>query len=180
MNENRILLTGSYDVDKTIVICNKTEPLQESLQEKEVIYYVEFEEKSNLDNDFREKIKPYEKVKAINGGFHLSDIIKRRILPKEEENGTKSIHVMADEYKTESFCSSEASQLTEIFTNQVQLKNSTIFIAVQAMEKPYFDHETGPEIKPMLSELKKIMHMDSLKYEINCGIYTFATITQMV
>ena len=51
--------TGSYDVDKTLVIYNKTELLQKSLEEKEVIYYVEFEEKSNLDNDFREKIKPY-------------------------------------------------------------------------------------------------------------------------
>ena len=69
MNENCILLTGSYDVDKTIVIYNKTELLQKSLQEKEVVYYVEFEEKSNLDNGFREKIKPYEKVKVINGGF---------------------------------------------------------------------------------------------------------------
>ena len=172
--------TGSYDVDKTIVIYNKTELLQKSLEEKEVIYYVEFQEKSNLDNDFREKIKPYEKVKVINGGFHLSEIIKRRTLPKEEENGTKSIHLMADEYETESLRSSEACQLTEIFTNQVQLKNPTIFIAVQAMEKSYFDHETSPEIKPMLSELKKIMHVDNLKCEINCGIYTLATITQMV
>ena len=172
--------TGSYDVDKTIVIYNKTELVQKSLEEKEVIYYVEFEEKSNLDNDFREKIKPYEKVKVINGGFHLSEIIKRRILPKEEENGTKSIHLMADEYETESLRSSEACQLTEIFTNQVQLKNPTIFIAVQAMEKSYFDHETSPEIKPMLSEVKKVMHVDNLKCEINCGIYTLATITQMV
>ena len=172
--------TGIYDVDKTIVIYNKTELVQKSLEEKEVIYYVEFEEKSNLDNDFREKIKPYEKVKVINGGFHLSEIIKRRILPKEEENGTKSIHLMADEYETESLRSSEACQLTEIFTNQVQLKNPTIFIAVQAMEKSYFDHETSPEIKPMLSEVKKVMHVDNLKCEINCGIYTLATITQMV
>ena len=56
-------------MDKTIVIYNKTELLQKSLQEEEVVYYVEFEEKSNLDNGFREKVKPYEKVKVINGGF---------------------------------------------------------------------------------------------------------------
>ena len=42
------------------------------------------------------------------------------MLPKEEENGIKSIHVMVDEYETEYLRSSEACQLTEIFTNQVQ------------------------------------------------------------
>ena len=179
-NKNRILLTGSYGVGKTIVIYKKIQLLQKSLQEKEVIYYVNFEEKSNLDSDFRKKLKLCEEVRVIKGGFHLSDIIKQRILPKEEENGTKSIHLMVDEYDTESLRGSEASQLTEMFTNQPQFKNSTIFIAVQAMEKSYFDHETGSEIKPMLSELKKIMHVYNLKYVMRSTveIYTLAAITQ--
>ena len=87
---------------------------------------------------------------------------------------------MVDEYDTESLRGSEASQLIEIFTNQPQFKNSTIFIAVQAMEKFYFDHETGSEIKPMLGELKKIMHVYNLKYVMRSTveIYTLATITQ--
>ena len=87
---------------------------------------------------------------------------------------------MVDEYDTESLRGSEASQLIEIFTNQLQFKNSTIFIAVQAMEKSYFDHETGSEIKPMLGELKKIMHVYNLKYVMRSTveICTLATITQ--
>ena len=178
--ENRVFLTGSYGVGKTIIIYKKIEMLQKSLKDKEVIYYVNFEEKSHLDSDFRIKMKPCEKGKVIKGGFSLSHIIKRSILPKEKENGTKSIHLMVDEYDTESLSSREASELTEIFTNQTQFKNSTIFIAAQAMETHHIDYDTGSEVKPMLSELKKLMHVYSLKYVMRTTveIYTLAAITQ--
>ena len=132
-------------------------------------------------------MKPCEKVKVMKGGLALSDIIKRKILPKEEENGTETIHLMVDEYDTKSLCEGEASELTEIFTNQAQFRDSTIFIAAQPMEIYNLEYnilngkkEMTSEIKPIFSELKKVMHVHSLKYVMRTTveIYTLATITQ--
>ena len=132
--EKRIFLTGSYGSGKSIVMYKKIELLQKILKDNDIIYYVNFEEKSHLDSDFLTKIKLNERIKVMKGGFDLSYLIKSQILPKEEENGTETIHLMVDEYDTQSLSSREASQLTDIFTNQVQFRNLTIFIAAQPIE----------------------------------------------
>ena len=78
----------------------KIELLQRNLKDNESIYYVNFEEKSHLDSDFVAKMKLDEKVKVIKGGFDLSCIINRKILPKE--HGTGKIDLMVDKYDTQS------------------------------------------------------------------------------
>ena len=139
--ENRIFLTGSYGTGKSIVIYKKIKLLEKSLKEGEIIYYVNFEEKSGLDNSFRLRMKPGEKTKVIKGGFDLSRIIKSNILPKEKENGTRTIHLMVDEYDTQRLSSKEARQLNEIFKIEAQFENSVIFIAIQAMKISRIVHQ---------------------------------------
>ena len=92
--QNRILLTGSYGTGKSIIIEKKIEILLENIKDKEIIYYVNFEEKSHLDSIFRVRMKPIEKLKMIKSDFDLSHIIKDKILSKEDDDGTKTIHLM--------------------------------------------------------------------------------------
>ena len=80
--QNRIFLTGSYGTGKSLIIGKKIEILLENLEDKEMIYYVNFEEKSHLDSIYRTRMKPSEKVKVIKCDFDLSQIIKYKILPK--------------------------------------------------------------------------------------------------
>ena len=87
--QNRIFLTGSYGTGKPIIIDKKIEIFLENLRNKEIIYYVNFEQESHLDSIYRVRMKPSNKVKVlIKSGFDLSQIIKDKILSKEDDDST--------------------------------------------------------------------------------------------
>ena len=188
--QNRIFLTGSYGTGKSIIIDKKIEILLENLKDKDIIYYVNFEEKSHLDSIFKMRMKTNEKVKVIKCGFDLSLIIKDKILSQEYDyngnNGTKKIHLMVEEYDTQSLTRTEAFRLNKLFENEELLKNSTIFIAAQPIEisrvayqKIEVEEKKILEIKPMPKELKNI-HFYNLKHVMRMTkeIHTLARITQ--
>ena len=185
-SHDRIFLTGSYGTGKSIIIDKKIEILLENLKDKEIIYYVNFEEKSHLDSIYRMRMKPSEKVKVIKSNFDLSHTIMDKILSKEDVNCTKTIHLMVEEYDTQRLSRIEAIELNRIFENQEQLKNSTIFIAAQPIEisRTVYQKDEGEEIKvlelkPMLEELTNI-HFYNLNYVMRMTkqINNLAKITQ--
>ena len=180
-NKNHIFLTGSYGTGKTIVIYKKIELLQKHLKDNESIYYVNFEEKSHLDSNLLTKMKLDEKVKVIKGGFDLSYIIKNKILPNEY--GTGKIHLMVDEYDTQSLSKKEAAELTYIFKKKNIFKNSTIFIAAQPIEISRTVLKLSKIMskgKHMVHDLKKIMYSYNLDYVMRTTveIHTLARITE--
>ena len=184
--QNRILLTGSYGTGKSIIIEKKIEILLENIKDKEIIYYVNFEEKSHLDSIFRVRMKPIEKLKMIKSDFDLSHIIKDKILSKEDDDGIKTIHLMVEEYDTQRLSIRETSQLNELFENQEQLKNSIIFIATQPIEisriayqKYEGEEEKILEVKPEMEELSNF-HFYNLKYVMRMTkeIHNLARITE--
>ena len=184
--QNRIFLTGSYGTGKSIIIAKKIEILLENLKDKDIIYYVNFEEKSYLDIIFKMRMKTKEKVKVIKCGFDLSRIIKDKILLQEYDNGTKTIHLMVEEYDTQRLSRTEAIELNKLFENEEPLKNSTIFIAAQpirisrvAYRKVEVEQKKILEIKPMPEKLKNI-HFYNLKYVMRMTkeIHNLAKITQ--
>ena len=159
----------------------KIELLQRNLKDNESIYYVNFEEKSHLDSDFVAKMKLDEKVKVIKGGFDLSCIINRKILPKE--HGTGKIDLMVDKYDTQSLSDMEIAELTYMFKEEARLKNLTIFIAAQPTEiyKTAFKKGEGrSKGQQMLHNIKEIMHSHNLKYIMRTTwkIFTLAKITE--
>ena len=184
--QNRIFLTGSYGTGKSIIIYKKIEILQENLKDNEIIYYVNFEEKSHLDSIFKMRMKASEKVKVIKSSFDLSHIIKDKILLQEYDNGTKTIHLMVDEYDTQRLSRMEASELNEIFENQEPLKNSTILIAAQPIkisrvvyQKDEVEEKKILEVKPVRGKLKNF-HFYKLKYVMRMTkqIHKLAKVTQ--
>ena len=139
-NEKRILLHGNYGTGKTVVVLKKLELLCKCLKEKEVIYYVNFAAKSRLDCMIKQKFKKYEKVRVLRGGSSLSQIVHKEILPKEEKNDTKYIHLIVDEYNSHDLSPEESTKLYQTFTETEQFQNSTLLIALQPIKIDRVDH----------------------------------------
>ena len=188
-NKKRVLLSGTYGTGKSVVIYKKIELLEKSLKDKEVIYYVNFEGKSALNSDFRVKMKPSDKVKVIRSDLNLSTIITSQILKNEEKNGTRNIHLMVDEYNTESLSREEASSLSNVIKNQAQFKNSTIYIAQQPIKISRVEYrevygQIGETIvrEHKLDELKEIMFECKLTYVMRMTkqIFELVATTQLI
>ena len=184
-NEKRIWLYGSYGTGKTIVAIKKAELLHGSLNQNEVIYYVIFEGESRLDCFIKEKFKTYEKVNVLRGGSSLSHIITDKVLLKEKK--TNTIHLIVDEYNSQSLSPEESRKLYQLFTTRVQFKNSTLLIAVQPLKIETFCHfGIGSKIKfrkkrdHSFTKLNKIMKKCELKYVMRTTVQIndLAKITQ--
>ena len=80
-----------------------------------MIYYINFEGRSQLYLMVKEKFKAKEKVKVIGGGASLSNIIKSKILSLEDNNNTKNINLIVDENDSEELMVEESKHLYQIF-----------------------------------------------------------------
>ena len=172
-DEKRILLTGNYGTGKTVVALKKLELLYKDLKEEEVIYYVNFARKSQLHLEIleKEKNKTKEKVKIIRGGTSLSTIVNSKILPDEEKNNTKNIHLIVDEYDSQDLSRKESAALYQIFQEQDKFKHSTVLIAVQPIEINRTEYFTTSgkkkeysQAKHMFGTLEKIMKIFKLRH----------------
>ena len=186
-SEKRILLHGNYGTGKTVVALKKLDLLKKCLKEKEVIYYVNFAAKSRLDCMIKQKFKAYDKVRVLRGGSSLSRIVCKEILPKENKNDTKNIHLIVDEYNSQDLSPDESTKLYKIFTEAEQFKNSTLLIALQPIKIDREDHfyvadkkHKNLQKKHMFGKLKKIMTEYELKYVMRTTIKinTLVEITQ--
>ena len=169
-DEQRILLIGNYGTGKTVVALKKLELLYESLKEEEVIYYVNFAGKSQLHLEVMEKNKIKEKVKVIRGGTSLSNIVNSKILPDEENNNIRNIHLIVEEYDSQYLSEKESGILYKIFEEEERFKHSTVLIAVQPIEIDRTDYlnvngknREYSEAKHMFGKLKKIMKVFKLR-----------------
>ena len=138
-----------------------------------MIYYVNFASKSQLHLEImeKEKNKTKEKVKVIRGGTSLSNIVNSKILPDEEKNNTKNIHLIVDEYDSQNLSVKESTNLCQILQKQEKFKHSTVLIAVQPIEINRTECITSSGIKKeysqakhMFSRLEKIMKVFKLRH----------------
>ena len=170
--ENRIILKGDYGTGKTIICLKKIEILSAELRDRETIYYINFQGKSELDGVVRKKITQlHPDINVLKGDSTLSNIIKSKILPKEENVGTKTVHLFVDEYNTESLTKEEVSTVAEMFSEKEHFRKSKIFIAIQPIEmkRKNFHNINGEESEycengNMLRDLEKIMTIKRLQH----------------
>ena len=170
--ENRIILKGDYGTGKTIICLKKIEILSAKLKDREAIYYINFQGKSELDGVVSKKIKQlHQNINVLKGDSTLSNIIESKILSREEKIGTQMVHLFVDEYNTESLTKEEVSTVVEIFSEKELLKNSKIFIAIQPIEmkRKNFHYINGEESEycengNMLRDLEKIMTVQRLQH----------------
>ena len=157
-DDKRIWLEGNYGTGKTVVALKKLELLLKDLKDKEVIYYVSFAKKSLLDLKIKQRFEEYKNVRAIRGEYSLSDTIKHQILQKEKKIGTKSIHLIVDEYNSQDLSTKEVENVIPLLNNEEELKDSTVLIAVQPIKITRVDKFCRNGIKRKFSETKHELH----------------------
>ena len=133
--ENRIILKGNYGTGKTIICLKKMQILSAVLRDMEIIYYINFQGKSELDIVVSKKVKQYpQNINLLKGDSTLSNIIESKILPKEEKSGTKTVHLFVDEYNTKGLTKKEVSTIVKLFLEKEPFKMSKILLALQPIE----------------------------------------------
>ena len=182
------ILKGDFGTGKTFICLKMIEFLASTLAEKEVLYFVSFHFKSELDCAVRKLVEGlHPNISIIKGNSDLSVIIEYEILKKEESNGTKKINLIVDEFNAESLVKEEARRLHELLKGKKQFKNATVLVAVHPMqmERVDFHHVFGEESGylekgNMFSELEDIMEVKYLQYVMRTTVENdlFIKITQ--
>ena len=170
--ENRIILKGDYGTGKTIICIKKIEILSKVLKDRESIYYINFQGKSELDRVIRNRIRNFhQNIKVLKGDSTLSNIIESKILPTEEKAGTKMVHLFVDEYNTECLTKEEVNTLVKLFSKKEHFKKSNILLAIQPIEIKrtdlhyiYGKESEYSENGNKLHELEKIMTVKCLQH----------------
>ena len=182
------ILKGDFGTGKTFICLKAIEFLASTLEEKEVLYFVNFHFKSELDCAVRKLVEElHPNISIIKGNSDLSVIIEHQILKKEESNGTKKINLIVDEFNAESLVKDEARRLRELLKGKKQFQNATVLIAVHPMqmERVDFHHVFGEESGylekgNMFGELEDIMEVKYLQYVMRTTVENdlFIKITQ--
>ena len=83
--ENRIILKGNYGTGKTIICLKKMQILSAVLRDMEIIYYINFQGKSELDIVVSKKVKQYpQNINLLKGDSTLSNITSRKYCQKKK------------------------------------------------------------------------------------------------
>ena len=129
-----MIIKGGFGCGKTVIAAAMLKKISESLRNDEKLYYICYDARSELlskiTKDTQEKtdanITPYHNEERRN----LSEII-RDVLQQDES--TKKINFVVDEYDGEDLDESEANRLNKVFNES--LKQSFILLIVQPIEK---------------------------------------------
>ena len=168
-----VILKGNFGTGKTIVLQKKLEELVQNLTKEQVIYYINYDRKSNALIDVKNFIKricPENrnriKTQENKDGLHLSGIFQS--ISKKVGQGIKSVHVFIDEYNGEDLTRSEVDLLKKNLQEE-HFKYSIIFIASQPIEKvrvyEFEDlFETRKSEGNLFHELEDIFHIEELTY----------------
>ena len=186
--ENRIILKGDYGTGKTIIFLKNIKILSSVVRDRESIYYINFQGRSELDGVVMKKFEGLpQRINVLKGDSTLSNIIKSKILPIEEKAGTKVVHLFVDEYNTESLMKEEVRTVAKLLLEKELFKKSKILLAIQPIEmkRKDFHNINGEESeycenRNMLRELEKIMTVKRLQHVMRTTveINSFIKITQ--
>ena len=136
---NFVILKGNFGTGKTIILQKKLEELAQKLTKNQIIYYINYDRKSNALIDVKNFIKHIcpknpNRIKILENedGLQMSGIFQS--ISKEVGKGIKSVHVFIDEYNSEDLTRSEVDLLKKNLQEE-HFKDSVIFIASQPIEK---------------------------------------------
>ena len=170
---NFVILKGNFGTGKTIILQKKLEELAKKLTKKQIIYYINYDRKSNALTEVEKFIKHISpkipnrvKILGNKDGLQLSGIFQS--ISKEVGQGIKSVHVFIDEYNGEDLTRSEVD-LLKINLQEEHFKDSIIFIAAQPIEKVrvYKFQDllaTGKPEGNLFHELENTFHIEELTY----------------
>ena len=176
---NFVILKGNFGTGKTIILQKKLEDLAQKLTEKQMIYYINYDGKSNSLINFKRSIeyicqKKSNKIKIRenNDGLKISGIFQS--IANEVGQDIKSVHVFIDEYNSEDLTRNEVDLLKKNLREE-HFKDSVIFIASQAIEKVRIDtfqytSETLKSEGHLFHELEDIFQIEELTYAMRTTV----------
>ena len=169
---NYTILKGNFGTGKTIIMQKKLENLAKVMQKDELIYYINYDHKSNAlisVKQFIEKICPkYQsniRIRKNTNDLKLSGIFQSIL--NEVDWKIKSVHVFIDEYNGEDLTASEVKLLKKRLQGKQIFKNSIVFIAAQPVEKERIDSfsnsaETHRSVANLFDQLRDIFQIEEL------------------
>ena len=176
---NFVILKGNFGTGKTIILQKKMEDLAQKLTEKQTIYYINYDGKSNSLIDIKRSIEYIShkksskiKIRENNDGLKMSGIFQS--ITNEVGQGIKSVHVFIDEYNSEDLTRNEVDLLKKNLQEE-HFKGSVIFIASQAIEKVRIDkfQYTSESLKSeghLFHELEDIFRIEQLSYAMRTTV----------
>ena len=165
------ILKGNFGTGKTIVLQKKLQNLAEKVDKHEVIYYFNYDRKSNaiifaknfIEKNCSEKLGQI-KARENHRGLKLSGIFSSIL--EEVEREVKSVHVFIDEFNGADLTSREIEILRKNLENKY-FKESIIFIAAQPVETERIDtfndqpkiHKSEANLFNKLADIFEIEHL---------------------
>ena len=156
-SHKHLMIKGCYGSGKSTVGRIKAEMLCRELKQEEALHYVLYDSRSKPVAEMRTtpKINHF----CNRYGLKLKDIIDKIL----KDNQTKQkINLIVDGMDIQDLDEEEAEKINEAFTTNDKLKDSTIFLIFQPLEKERIVSSTG-EKKDMASFLKS-MKSETLTY----------------
>ena len=138
-SKNYTILKGDFGTGKSIVLQKKLENLAKVIPEDEIIYYFNYDGKSNVYitvKNFVEKKFPNAsgkiQIRKNFGRQKLSGLFKS--INREVDKRISSVHIFIDEYNGEDLTVKEVKMLKENLDKK-HFKRSIIFIAAQPIHR---------------------------------------------
>ena len=138
-SKNYTILKGDFGTGKSIVLQKKLENLAKVIPEDEIIYYINYDGKSNVYITIKnlvEKTFPntFDKVQIRKnvGGQKLSGLFKS--INREVDKRINSVHLFIDEYNGEDLTVKEVKMLKDNL-DEKHFRHSIIFIAAQPVHR---------------------------------------------
>lgn len=167
------ILRGNFGTGKTTIIQKKLENLANVIQDDEVIYYFNYDRKSNasicissfIKNTCQNKNNKIQ-IRKNEFGLKLSGIFQ--LILDEVRSEIKSVHVFIDEYTGEDLIEREVEMLKENLKEK-HFKESNVLIAVQPIEKLRIDtlgnnSELYKSKGNLFHKLKSVFQIKELTY----------------
>ena len=152
--DKHILIKGGFGCGKSIIAAAILQNISESLKEDEKLYYICYDQKSELlnqmmikDND--KKVTPF----CNKDGLELSAIIEYIT----ETERTNKVNLVVDEYDGEGLDEAEADRLNSVFSGP--LKESFVVLIAQPIEKERVINNI-PQKKNKFSKLETMKKYD--------------------
>ena len=127
-----MLIKGGFGCGKSIIAAAMSQKILENLKKDEKLFYICYDPRSELLNQMEKNIqkKFVDKVTPFPNkeGHKLTEIIKRIT----EQERSKNINIVIDEYNDEDLDESEAERLNKIFNES--LEQAFIVLIAQAIE----------------------------------------------
>ena len=187
-SNNYTILKGNFGTGKSIVMQKKLEILIGKIEKDEVIYYINYDHKSNAfigTKSFIKKISPKNlnkiKIWGNRDGLKLSGIF-RNVL-REVEKGLKRVHIFIDEFNGEDLTHIEVERLKSNLQEKY-FKNAVVFIAAQPIERERIDtfgysSEMLKSEANLFSELEDTFKIEELTYVMRTTVQ-INTIVELV